>query len=243
VLVRSGLGDENEDSGKSTTVANPAGQRTDISDQGDPTRDDPTNNVGQVRHHGALGVLLSQSDGAVIIVGVIPGSPAQRAGIRSGDEIRYVGDQRIRTIQELIETIGGLEPGTRVDLLILRNARRLVVEANLASREVASGSSDASRHDDAAQSQGLTAGSIRLASQGSGLAPRRSSAAIRQILERQRLISQQLLTLERQNYRLQQELNELRYSQNLSARQAGDLQQWWERQHHGEGDDDPALFQ
>ncbi len=232
-LANFGLGDENEDSGKSKTGASSAARRTFNPDQDKPGGpNEQSNSEGHVRHHSTLGVLLSTSDDGVIIVGVIPGSPAERAGLRSGDQIRYVGDQRIRTIPELTETIGGSRPGTRVDLMIVRNGRRQIVEVNLASRE-----------GEAGPGVGPTTAGGPQASRGPrpGAPPTGPTSA--QIRERQRLLNQRMLMLERQIYRLQQELNELRYSHSLNAHEAGDMQDWWERQHHGEAHDDPALFQ
>ncbi|MGE5193993.1 MAG: PDZ domain-containing protein [Deltaproteobacteria bacterium] len=243
MLTGPAFGDENKSTGGPTGSVNSASTPASCCEHysGEQAHGPAANE--SPRHRAALGVLLSASDDAVIIVGVIPGSPAERVGLRSGDEIRYVGDQRIRTISELTETIGGYQPGTRVDLLILRNGRRQIVEANLAAREATLGGHERPRGDDAGRSGGPAAGGGAPAPRGPGAGPAPSGPTSRQIRERQRVLSQRMLTLERQIYRLQQELNELRYSHNLNAHEAGDMQEWWERQHHGQADDDPALFQ
>lgn len=54
-----------------------------------------------------LGVELKGEDGALTILRVIPGSPAEAAGLRPGDRIVAVGDQ----------TVSGLPPETAADML------------------------------------------------------------------------------------------------------------------------------
>src|SRR5579872_2243825 len=52
-------------------------------------RQGPGSNDG-LHHRSALGVLLDQLEDAVVVAKVIPGSPAERAGLSVGDEIRFV---------------------------------------------------------------------------------------------------------------------------------------------------------
>ena len=88
-----------------------------------------------VHHHAALGVLIGNSQDGVSVVGIIPGSPAELAGLRVGDVIRGVGDQRIRTTQGLTEEIREYTPGSAIDLSIRRDGERRIVTATLASQE------------------------------------------------------------------------------------------------------------
>ena len=76
------------------------------------------------QHHAALGISMSDSEGHVRVIAVMPGSPAARAGLQVGDEIRAVGDQRIRTAQGLTEEIEEQQPGATVELSIRRNGER-----------------------------------------------------------------------------------------------------------------------
>jgi hypothetical protein len=87
------------------------------------------------RHHAALGVSLAESDGQVRVVAVLPGSPAAQAGLQAGDQIRYVGDQRIRTAQGLAEEIGEYRPDSQVELSIRRDGEKKTLTARLASQE------------------------------------------------------------------------------------------------------------
>ena len=220
---------DGEDPGASAPAATATAQRVPASEKGAPAQSDRSGDEGHVRHHGSLGVLLSKSDDGVVVVGLMPGSPAEQAGLRVGDEIRFVGDDRIQTIPELTQTVGGYKPGTPVELLIRRNGKRQVVEVTLADREAATGRAPTPRGD-----QPAARGRVPAASPAPG--PTSSQA-------RERQMSQRMRALERQLYLLQRELHDLKYSQSVHAADAYDANSWWERQHRGEADDDPALFQ
>src|SRR5262249_33544500 len=114
------VGDEKEGAAKSTNAVSPANARGAAADQATPAQKKRDNGESHVHHHGSLGVLLSKSDEGVIVVGVLPGSAAARAGMRSGDEIRFVGDERIQTIPALTELISATEAGSTVELIIRR---------------------------------------------------------------------------------------------------------------------------
>jgi len=237
LAVRSGMGDENEGNSKSAQSARAAAQRSAAPDQPQPGRSDRSASEDHVRHHGALGVLLSQSKDSVLVVGVISGSAAARAGMRSGDEIRFVGDTRVRTIAEVTDAVGNNKPGSMVDLIISRNGRRQVVEATLGAQDPAGG--DRPDEDVAGGNGGVTPRATAPAARGrTPDAPAASSAA-----ERERQMSLRMRAMERQVYRLQQDLNEVRYSHATQAANSYDSNAWWSRQQRGQADDDPALFQ
>src|SRR5258708_7657969 len=94
------------------------------SNQRHPEQVNPSGNDNGSRDYAALGVLLSASDDAVRVVEVIPDSPAERAGLKGGDEIRSVDDDRVRTPGEVTKVIGAIGSGTPVDLIIRRDGRR-----------------------------------------------------------------------------------------------------------------------
>jgi hypothetical protein len=177
----------------------------------------------------------------VRVAGVIPGSPADRAGLRAGDEIRFVGDRRISTIQSLTDTIGGSEPGTQVDLLIRRNGRRQIVEARLAAHETTFGSGDPSKNNEALEKSGPTIGVSLSPSRGRGADGFASGHAGVSVRDSQ--IRQRMTALEGEISRLQQQLNHVRYAPRAHGAAAFDPDAWWQRQHHGAGGNDPALFQ
>ena len=68
-----------------------------------------------------LGVIPSDVEGRLIVKDVFVGGPAQRAGLRPGDQILTVNDKTIANSAELIELISSLDPNTRVKVGISRD--------------------------------------------------------------------------------------------------------------------------
>jgi hypothetical protein len=190
----------------------------------------------------ALGVLVDQSKDAVTVSEVITGSPAERAGIIVGDEIRFVGDFRIFTPQELTEVLGASKPGTPVELMIRRNGRRQIVEATVAAWDTIFGERERVRTSEPSRD---TAGRAReSAGPKNGTQAYKSysygpnNGPSRPLLQVER---QRLRALEQQVSRLQREINALRSSQHYGPPNAD--QDWQNRVRRGETDNDPALFQ
>ena len=237
-FVTAGFAAENDPTNNSSGNGNTAATAKPAADPAQAAQDDA------VRHHAALGVLVSRSEDGVHVIGIMPGSPAERSGLRVGDEIRYVGDERIRTTQGLTDEIRKLQPGSQVDLSIRRNGDRQIVKATL-------GSADATRERAVENGNG---GRGELA--GGDGNNRREQSATRargaysygpnnsQPVDPQQ-ISQQLRALQQQISRLQQQIDLLRGNQN--ARINGDQQRSnavnraWNGSENE--DDDPALFQ
>jgi len=71
----------------------------------------------------AVGALVSQ---------VVEGSPAEKAGIRTGDVITAVNGQPVKSNSELRNTIGLLRVGDRVDIGLVRDGKPLKVTAVIA---------------------------------------------------------------------------------------------------------------
>jgi serine protease Do len=92
---------------------------------------------GTTAHEGAL---VSQ---------VVEDSPAQRAGLRSGDIVLQVDDKRVKSASQLSTLVAGLEPGTDVELTVLRNGKHENIKLELAEREPDSG--DRGRADEGAE--------------------------------------------------------------------------------------------
>ena len=55
------------------------------------------------------------------VVQIHPQSPAERAGLRVGDEIIQIGKQKIESGDELIAFIARQSPGDQFELKFLRN--------------------------------------------------------------------------------------------------------------------------
>ncbi len=67
-----------------------------------------------------------------VVVNVISGSPADRAGLRVGDVIRAVNKQPVHKADDLHNAIGLLRVGTKVSLTVLRDSKQRVISAKIA---------------------------------------------------------------------------------------------------------------
>ena len=70
----------------------------------------------------------------VALQGVREGSPAEKAGIRAGDILVEFGGKKIRNVQEYTVVLGGARPNQPVDLVVVREGRRLTLRATPAAR-------------------------------------------------------------------------------------------------------------
>ena len=83
--------------------------------------------------HGAL-VGPSQSASGASLPGVVPGGPAEVAGIREGDIIVAVEDREIDREHPLDATLAAFGPGQTVTLRILRGGATLSIKVTLGTR-------------------------------------------------------------------------------------------------------------
>jgi S1-C subfamily serine protease len=87
--------------------------------------------------HGWLGVNSSPTDdgsGGAQISDVSAGSPAEQAGLKTGDVVIGVNDGLVRTPLDLSAQVVGHSPGDRVKLKVKRGGAELTVEATLGKR-------------------------------------------------------------------------------------------------------------
>jgi S1-C subfamily serine protease len=85
-----------------------------------------------MHHHAALGVTLNEDTiGNLYIRRVLPGSPADEAGLRQGDEILTVDGQRVHHTEELRRALARISADT-AKLGILRTGRFQTVSTVLA---------------------------------------------------------------------------------------------------------------
>ena len=90
---------------------------------------------------------LSNTDGA-LVEQVVPGHAAETAGILHGDIIISVDGQRISDTRELIDTISGMPPGTKVELGVIRDGKSRDITVTLEERELQESTADPSRDSD-----------------------------------------------------------------------------------------------
>ena len=173
-------------------------------------------NDDDAQHHGSLGISMREDDGRVIVIAVMPGSPAAKAGLRVGDQIRFVGDQRIATAQGLADEVAEYRPGSRVDLAIRRNGEKQTVSVTLGSRQSWAGQQDRFNQNarnanpplDRQANRQLQDGNRRLYSYNNGRQQNEHS---------QQQLADRVSTLQQQLSQLQQELNSVRAQLNQGA--------------------------
>ena len=66
---------------------------------------------------------------------VLPGAPAEKAGIRRGDVILSLDGKDVRDANDLLNRIAQVKPGTTVALAIWRDGRRRDLKAKVSARE------------------------------------------------------------------------------------------------------------
>ena len=81
-----------------------------------------------------LGVGIEDADNGAVITQVIPGSPADEAGLSTGDVITAVDETEIDSAQTLIDTIQSYAPGDVVTLTVERDGESLDVTVTLGER-------------------------------------------------------------------------------------------------------------
>ncbi|MDE2462258.1 MAG: DegQ family serine endoprotease [Alphaproteobacteria bacterium] len=85
---------------------------------------------------------LSVTEGAVVSE-VLPGTPAQRAGLKAGDVIIKLNGEALPNSSELRNRVAELRPGTKVGLTYLRNGHPKTVEVTLALMKAGAGQGSA----------------------------------------------------------------------------------------------------
>jgi uncharacterized iron-regulated protein len=71
-----------------------------------------------------LGVRMEEKDGRVVVQGVIPGSTAEKAGVRAGDVILALDDTAINESFDLVYEVGQRKKGDRALLEVERNGEK-----------------------------------------------------------------------------------------------------------------------
>ena len=68
------------------------------------------------------------------IQGVSEGSPAEKGGLKGGDVIIRLGDKKVGTIYDFMETLGAHKPGDEVDVVVQRDGKEVKLRVKLGSR-------------------------------------------------------------------------------------------------------------
>ena len=82
-----------------------------------------------------LGLYAAQSDGHLVIGGLAPGGPAERAGVQVGDVVIEAGGQRVAGLAELFRKVWGFGPaGSEVGLTVSRRGATFTLHIASADR-------------------------------------------------------------------------------------------------------------
>jgi membrane-associated protease RseP (regulator of RpoE activity) len=75
-----------------------------------------------------LGVKIRDTDGGVVVDGVVPDSPADRAGVRMGDVITAMGEASIKDNFDLVYEVNQQFSGDQTTLTIERDGQRIPLQ-------------------------------------------------------------------------------------------------------------------
>ncbi len=73
----------------------------------------------------AIGVVVKDGDKGPIVQAILPKSPADKAGVKKGDAITHVDGKPIKTRKELSAALRRLRAGTKVQLTLLRDGKKI----------------------------------------------------------------------------------------------------------------------
>ncbi len=90
-------------------------------------------NIQNVDGDKAAAFNLKSQDGA-FVQSVLPGEPADKAGVKPGDTIVRVDSTPVKEIRDLIGYVSSRPPGAKVKLDLVREGKEMVVTATLSER-------------------------------------------------------------------------------------------------------------
>jgi serine protease DegQ len=80
------------------------------------------------------GSLQVGTDAGVLVLGLVPGGPAERAGLRLSDVIVAVDGRAVETAEEFLASVRGHRPGDRLQVEVVRDGQRQTFEVILTER-------------------------------------------------------------------------------------------------------------
>ena len=84
---------------------------------------------------GTIPDFSERQDPGVLLTGTVPGSPAEKAGIKGGDVLLRLGAKKILNLQDMQYALTDHRPGDVVEVEYLRDGKSTVVSVTLAERK------------------------------------------------------------------------------------------------------------
>jgi len=82
-----------------------------------------------------LGIYSAEDENGCKISQVVPGGPADKAGLRSGDVVKAIDGQNLKDSQALAPVLSGKDPGQEVNLQVQRGGNAMQVKLTLGRRK------------------------------------------------------------------------------------------------------------
>jgi hypothetical protein len=86
------------------------------------------------RAHAWLGVDVVGSPMGIMVANVVPGSPAQKAGLQPGDLLNRIDNQPVGTVDGVSAALSLLHPGDRISMQFSRGLASYTTQATLTAR-------------------------------------------------------------------------------------------------------------
>jgi aminopeptidase YwaD len=93
-----------------------------------------TGNRGYGAYLGTIPDFGEAPAAGVLLAGVRPGSPAEKAGIQKGDVLVHLGTMDIRNLEDMTYALREHRAGDTVELVVVRAGQKLTVKATLGER-------------------------------------------------------------------------------------------------------------
>ena len=107
--------------------------RVNLGSPPDAGRDDPARRGSSV-YLGTMPDYSERTEPGMKIQGVSEGSPAEKGGLKGGDVIIGIGDKKVGTIYDFMETLSAHKPGDEVDVVVQRDGKELKLRVKLGTR-------------------------------------------------------------------------------------------------------------
>ena len=81
-----------------------------------------------------MGVSLANRDDSVVISGLVQGAPAERAGLKTGDTLKKLGNTSVKNSQQVLEVMRSRSPGQKIPATVERDGEAISVTLELVAR-------------------------------------------------------------------------------------------------------------